>query len=56
MEYVHQRNMSRELGLDFDQWKTFFENYEPIRNWLWRVYKIAENNCRLHLFVEFIQT
>ena len=52
---VHQKNMWQERGLNFDQWKTFSENHEPIRAWLWLVYEIGENNCRLILFVEFIQ-
>ena len=29
---------------------------EPIRVWLWFVYKITENDCCLRLFPEFIQT
>ena len=35
--------MSRESALNFDQSKTFSENYKPIRVWLWIVYKITEN-------------
>ena len=31
--------MLSEHALNFDQWKTFFENYEPMRVWLWLVYK-----------------
>ena len=31
---VHDNNTSRELGLNFDQWKTFSENYKLIRIWL----------------------
>ena len=34
---VHQRNISRETGLTFDQGKPSSENYEPISNWLWLV-------------------
>ena len=40
----------------FDQWKTFCENYKPIRVWLWLVYKFTNNYCPLLLFSEFIQT
>ena len=46
---VHQKNMSREGALRFDQSKIFSENYKPIRIWLWIVYKITENNCLLEL-------
>ena len=52
---AHQRNISRERSLDFDQWKRFSENYAPIRACIWLVYKIAANNCCSQLFVEFIQ-
>ena len=48
---VHQENMSPKHGLNFDQWKSFFENFEPVRGWSWLVYKIGENNCCLRLFV-----
>ena len=50
---VQAKNMSCEHTLNFDQWKTFFENYKPIRVWLWLVYKFTEN---LQLSTEFIQT
>ena len=53
---VQENNMPREHDLNFDQWKTFSENYKPIRVWLCLVYKFAENNCRLQLFSKFIQT
>ena len=47
--------MSCELALNFDQWKTFPENFKSIR-----VYglftKFTENYCRSRLFSEFIQT
>ena len=36
--------------------KNIFENYEPMRVWLWVVYKSAENFCRFRLFAELIQT
>ena len=48
--------MPCEHALIFDQWKTFSENYKPIRVWLWLVYKFTENNCCSQLFFEFIQT
>ena len=48
--------MSCERVLNFDQWKIFSENYKPMRVWLWLVYRFTENNCRLRLFPEFIQT
>ena len=35
---VQENNMSCERALNFDQWKTFSENYKPIRVWLWLVY------------------
>ena len=53
---VQETIMSCERALNFDQWKTFSENYKPMRVWLWLVYKFAENYCRLRLFSEFIQT
>ena len=31
---VHEKNKSRERVLNFNQWKTFSENYKPIRVWL----------------------
>ena len=53
---VQEKNMSCERALNFDQWKTFSENYEPMRVWLWFVYKFTENYCRSRLFSEFIPT
>ena len=50
------KNMSCERALHFDQWKTFSENYKPIRVCLWLAYKFTENNCRLRLSTTFIQT
>ena len=35
--------MSCERALDFDQWKTFSENYKTIRVWLWLVYEFTKN-------------
>ena len=53
---VQEKNMSSELILNFDQWKTFSGSYEPMRVWLWLVYKIAEN-CQIYrLFSDFIQS
>ena len=48
--------MLRERALNFDKLKAFSENYEPMRVWLWIVYIVGENYCRLQLFSEFIQT
>ena len=53
---VQEKNMSFERGLIFDQWKTFSENYKPMRVWLWFVYKFTDNYCGQRLFSEFIQT
>ena len=53
---VQEKNMSCERDLNFDQWKTFSENYKPMRVWLWVVHRFAENYCHLRLFSEFIQT
>ena len=53
---VQETNMSCERALNFDQWKTFSENYKPMRIWLWLVYKFTDNYCRSRLFFEFIQT
>ena len=53
---VQKKNMSCERALIFDQWKTFSENYKPMRVWLWLVYKCTNNFCRSRLFSEFIQT
>ena len=53
---IQERNMSCELVLNFDLWKTFSENYKPMRVWLWLVYKLTENNCCSRLFSEFTQT
>ena len=53
---VQEKNMSCERALNFDQWKTFSENYKPMRVWLWLVYKFTKNYCCSRLFSEFIQT
>ena len=34
---VQEINMSCEHALNIDQWKTFSENYKPMRVWLWLV-------------------
>ena len=53
---VQEKNMSCERALNFDQWKTFSENYKPMRVWLWLAYKFTET-CQIYrLFSEFIQT
>ena len=48
--------MSRELILNFNQWKIFYLKYKPIRVSLWLAYKITENNWGSRLFAELIQT
>ena len=48
--------MSCERALNFDQLKTFSENYKPMKVCLWLAYKFNEDYCRLRLFSEFIQT
>ena len=53
---VQEKNMSCERTLNFDQWKTFSENYKPMKVWLWLVYKFTENYQIELLFSEFIQT
>ena len=35
---VQEKNTSCERALNFDQWKTFSENYKPMRVWLWRLF------------------
>ena len=52
---VQEKNMSCERIFNFYQWKTFSENYNPIRVSLRLVYKFTKNNCPLRLFSEFIQ-
>ena len=53
---VHEKNMSCECALNFDQWKTFAENYKPMRVWLWLVYKFTKNFQIYQLFSEFVET
>ena len=53
---VQEKNTSRECALNFDHWKTFLRNYEPIRVWLWLVYKFTENNCHLQKPLENLKT
>ena len=48
--------MLNEHVLNFDKWKTSCENNKPIRVWIWLVYKITDNKCRLQLLAEFIQS
>ena len=43
--------MSYERGLNFDQWKTFSENYKPMRVWLWLFYKIYRELLSLATFL-----
>ena len=51
---VQEKNISCERPLNFDQPKTFSENYEPMRVWLWLVYKFTKNYCRSRFFSKFI--
>ena len=53
---IQEKNMSCECTLNFGQWKTFSENYKPIRILLWFVYKFTKKYCRLQLFSKLIQT
>ena len=48
---VQEKNMSCERALNFDQWKTFSENYKPMRVWLWLVYKISRELLSLATFL-----
>ena len=48
---VQEENMSCERALNFDQWKTFSENYKPMRVWLWLVYKIYRELLSLATFL-----
>ena len=52
---VQEKKMSCERALNFDQLKTFSENYEPMRVCLWLVYKFTENSQIYRLFSQFIQ-
>ena len=52
---VQEKNMSRERALNFHQWKIFFENYKPVRAWLWLFNKFTYNDCCLQLFSKFIK-
>ena len=47
--------MSCKRALNFDQWKTFSENYKPMMIWLWLFYKFTENYCRLWFIFKFIR-
>ena len=49
---VPEKNMSCECALNFDQWITFSENYNPMKVWLWLVYKIYRE---LLLLVTFLR-
>ena len=51
-----RKRMSCERALKFEQCKTFYVSYKPMRVWLWLVYKLTESYFRLWLFSEFIQT
>ena len=43
--------MSCECALNFDQWKTFSENFKPMRVWLWLVYKFYRELLSLATFL-----
>ena len=51
---VHQKNISSERALNFEESKRFYKTNS--RFWLWPVCNITENSCCLRLFVDFIQT
>ena len=51
---VQEKNISCEHDLNFDQWKTFSKNYEPMIVWLWLTYKFTENYGCLQLFSKLI--
>ena len=53
--WCEEKNISYEHALNFDQWKTFSENYKPMRVWLCLAYRFIENNCRSWIFSNFIQ-
>ena len=48
--------MSQEQVLNISHRKTFFENFKPMRIWLWLVCKITANNCHSQLLAELIRT
>ena len=48
---VQEKNMPCEQALNFDQWKTFSENYKPIKVWLWPVCKIYRELLLLETFL-----
>ena len=43
---VHEKNMSHERALHFDQWEKIFKKSKSIRIWWWVLYKIAKSDCR----------
>ena len=46
-----RKNMSYERAFESDQWKTFSENYKPMRVWLWLAYKIYRELLSLATFL-----
>ena len=48
---VQEKNMSCERALNFDQWKTFSENFKPMRVRLWLVYKFYRELLSLATFL-----
>ena len=45
--------MSQEVALNFDQWKTCFGNYKPMKVWLWPVLQIYRELLSLAAFLWF---
>ena len=45
MKKVHEKYMSPEHALNFNQWKTFSENCKLMRVGLWLVYKGTKKSC-----------
>ena len=48
---VQEQNISCKCALNFDQWKTFSENYKPMRVWLRLIYKFMDNYCHFTTFL-----
>ena len=48
---VQEQNISCKCALNFDQWKTFSENYKPMRVWLRLIYKFTDNYCHFTTFL-----
>ena len=48
---VQEKNMSYELALNFDQWKTFSENYKPNERLIMVCLQIYRELSSLAIFV-----